>query len=272
MDASLSQSATGEAAGERTQLSSLVTSALVLATAVLLAPLFENLPQAVLGAVVIAAALSLIDVGELRRYWIWRRADAGLAAAALIGVVTSDVLAGLILAVLLSLTLLLARASRPYLAVLGRLPGDRAVYADITRHPDAAQVPGLLVLRLDVPLYFFNATVARSEMLEMIDAESPRPRVVIVDIAATADLDVTTTDTLAQLLTDLEERGVKLSLAQAKGGVRDRLRRTGLLERIGSDRIYLSVGQAVALEREGLTDGPSSEPATGAAADSAEVT
>jgi high affinity sulfate transporter 1 len=252
VDASLSQSATAEAAGSRTQVSSLLTSALVLATALLLAPLFENLPQAVLGAVVIASVLSLIDLTELRRYWAWRRTDALLAAAALIGVASTDVLAGLVIAVLLSLLMMLFRASRPYLAVLGRLPGDRAVYADVQRHPDAAAVPGLLVLRLDAPLYFFNASVTRTEVLALVDGEPTAPRVVIIDIGATGDLDVTATDTLAELLDDLEARGVALSLAQAKGKVRDQLRRTGLLDRIGTSRIHFSVAQAVALESDHL--------------------
>jgi MFS superfamily sulfate permease-like transporter len=154
--------------------------------------------------------------------------------------------------VLLSLLMMLFRASRPYLAVLGRLPGDRAVYADVQRHPDAAAVPGLLVLRLDAPLYFFNASVTRTEVLAILDSELTAPRVVIIDIGATGDLDVTATDTLAELLDDLEARGVALSLAQAKGKVRDQLRRTGLLDRIGTSRIHFSVAQAVALESDHL--------------------
>jgi SulP family sulfate permease len=253
-DASLSQSATAEASGARTQLSALVTSGLVLATALLLAPLFENLAWAVLAAIIIASVLGLIDVGELRRYWAWRRTDALLATVALIGVATTDVLAGLVIAVLLSLLMLLLRASRPYEAVLGRMPGERAVYADLSRHPDAEAIPGLLIVRLDAPLYFFNSSVTRSQILALVDGQPSPPRRVILDVGATADLDVTTTDMLAQLLDDLEERGVALSLAQAKGKVRDRLARTGLLERIGSDGIYLSVAQAVVLEQERVAE------------------
>jgi len=253
-DASLSQSATAETSGARTQLSALVTSGLVLATALLLAPLFENLAWAVLAAIIIASVLSLIDVGELRRYWAWRRTDALLATAALIGVATTDVLAGLVIAVLLSLLMLLLRASRPYVAVLGRMPGDRAVYADLGRHPDADAIPELLIVRLDAPLYFFNSSVTRSEIVALVDGQPSPPRRIILDVGATADLDVTTTDMLAQLLDDLEERGVALSLAQAKGKVRDRLARTGLLERIGSDGIYFSVAQAVALEEDRLAE------------------
>ena len=141
VDASLSQSATAEAAGTRTQLSGLVTAGLVLATALLLAPLFESLPWAVLAAIVIASVLSLIDLDEVRRYWAWRRADAILAVAALIGVATTDVLLGLLIAVLLSLLMLLLRASRPDVVSLGRLPGDRELYADLERNPAAEASP-----------------------------------------------------------------------------------------------------------------------------------
>jgi high affinity sulfate transporter 1 len=252
VDASLSQSATAEAAGQRTQLAGLVTSGLVLATALLLAPIFEPLPWAVLAAIVVTSVLSLIDVGELRRYWAWRRTDALLATAALVGVATTDVLAGLLIAVLLSLLMLLLRASHPYVAVLGRMPGERETFADISRNLDAEPVEGLLVVRLDAPLYFFNASAARSAILSLVDAQPSPPSTVIIDVGATTDLDVTTTDMLVQLLDELEVRGVDLSLAQAKGKVRDRLARTGLLERIGSSEIFFSVAQAVATEQARL--------------------
>ncbi len=249
VDASLSQSATAETAGQRTQLAGLVTSGLVLATALFLAPLFEELPWAVLAAIVVTSMLGLIDLGELKRYWAWRRMDALLAAAALIGVATTDVLAGLVIAVLLSLLMMLLRASHPYVAVLGRLPSDRGTYADLSRNPGAEPVEGLLIVRLDAPLYFFNAGVTRSAIISLVDAQPSTPRVVIVDVGATADLDVTSADTLAQLVDELDARGVDLALAQAKSRVRDRLARTGLLERIGSSDIYFSVAQAVASEQ-----------------------
>jgi MFS superfamily sulfate permease-like transporter len=250
VDASLSQSATAEASGARTQLAGLLTAALVLATAVILAPFFESLPWAVLAAIVIASVVGLIDVGEVRRYWAWRRGDALLAVAALVGVATTDILAGLVIAVLLSLLMLLLRASRPELASLGRMPGHREVYADLSRNPDAEALPDILVVRLDAPLYFFNANDCRAQILARLDGLPERPRLVILDIGATSDLDVTTTDMLGQLHDDLAERGARLVLAQAKGRVRDRLARTGLLDRLGSSGIYFSVAQAVALEQE----------------------
>jgi SulP family sulfate permease len=262
VDASLSQSATGEAAGTRTQLSSLLTAVLVLATAIVLAPLFAPLPQAVLGAIVIASAINLVDIGEMRRYWAWRRSDAALAAVALVGVLITGVLAGLVLAVLLSLSLLLYRASRPYIAELARLAGEPPVYSDRTRHPNAIGVPGVLLARIDAPLYFFNVTVARSQILDLVDAAEPRPGVVIIDIAATGDLDVTSSDMLGQLTTDLEDRAVGLALVQVKGAVRDRLRRTGLIERIGEEHLYRTMAEAVAAEQGRVVAPPGATSST----------
>ncbi len=173
VDASLSQTATAEAAGAQTQASSLVTAALVLATAVLLAPVFKNLPNAVLGAIVIAACIGLMDVPEMRRYWAWRRTDFWIAVVALAGVVLTDVLTGLVIAVLLSVAFLLYRASRPYVAALGRLPGYRNTFGDLQRHPNAEAVPGLVIVRVDAPLYFFNANVAKGQILAVLAATQP---------------------------------------------------------------------------------------------------
>ncbi len=244
-DASLSQTATAEASGAKSQLSSLVTAGLVLATAMVLAPLFQNLPSAVLGAIVIAASLGLMDVGEMRRYWAWRRTDFMIALAAMIGVLLTTVLTGMLVAVMLSVAFVLYKASRPYVAALGRMPGHHATFGDLARHPDAERIPQLVIVRLDAPLYFFNSNVAKAQILELVAARQPEPRGILIDLAATADLDVTTTDMLHDMITDLHARSIEVLLAQVKGPVRDRLRRTGVMEGLGEDRIYLSVGSAV---------------------------
>jgi len=255
-DASVSQTATAETAGAKSQLSSLITSALILATAVLLAPLFKNLPDAVLGAIVIAATLSLIDLGEMRRYWRWRRTDFVIAMTAMVGVLLTSVLAGMMIAVLLSVLFLLYRASRPYAASLGRMPGSRATFADLARHPDAEPIPRLVIVRLDAPLYFFNANVAKAEILEILAGQEVEPRGVLIDLAATADLDVTTTDMLFELVGDLRSRSIEVLVAQVKGTVRDRLRKTGLMTDLGEDRVYLSIGSAVSdFQRRWPSDG-----------------
>jgi high affinity sulfate transporter 1 len=268
VDASLSQTATAESAGTRTQLSSLVTSLLILATALVLAPIFTDLPNAVLGAIVIAAALGLMDWREMRRYWRWRRTDFVVAVTALAGVVAFGVLPGLLVAVALSVSFLLYRASRPYVAALGVLPGAERAFGDVARHPQARPVPGLAIVRVDAPLYFFNANVAHAQILRLVDAADGRPRAVIVDLAATGDLDVTTADMVASLVRDMGERTIILAFSQVRGPVRDRMRRVGLMDALGEDRIYASLEAAVAgLERElALGGAPGPQGAGGAPA------
>jgi high affinity sulfate transporter 1 len=245
VDASFSQSATGEASGNRTQHASLVTAALILATSIVLAPLFRNLPLSVLAAIVIAATLSLVDLAELRRYWAWKRTDFLLALTALGGVVLTTALTGMVIAVVLSLLAILYQASRPYIAVLGRMAGDPPVYADVERHATTTAVADFLILRPNVPLTFVNADVAKDQIFALIDARPDSPRALVLDIGATADLDVATMDMLSALLIELRPRGIELRLSQVRGTVRDRMRRSGLMTSIGEDRCFLSTDAAV---------------------------
>ena len=245
VDASLSSTATADEAGARTQMSSIITALLIIVTLLVLAPLFRNLPNAVLAAIVIASVIGLMDVGEMKRFWRSNRMDFVLALVALFGVLTTDVLTGLMIAVFLSLVIILYRASRPYLAVLGKVPGQAATYTDVARHPENELVAGLLIVRLDAPLYFLNANVARGQILDLVKASQPAPRAVLFDLGATADLDVASMDMLANLVTELEEAGSDVLLAQVRGGVRDRLRKSGIMAEIGENRVYLSVAAAV---------------------------
>ena len=245
VDASLSSTATADEAGARSQLSSIVTAALIIVTVIVLAPLFHNLPTAILGAIVIASVIGLMDVAELRRYYASSRVDFVLAMVALLGVISTDVLTGLIIAVFLSLVIILYRASRPYVAVLGKAPGQGAAYGDIARHPENLRVPGLLIVRLDAPLYFLNANVARGQILDLISASQPAPVAVLFDLGASADLDIASLDMLKNLVVELGEIGIDVLLAHVHGGVRDRLRQTSLMAEINEDHVYLSVGAAV---------------------------
>jgi high affinity sulfate transporter 1 len=245
VDASLSSTATADEAGARTQLSSIVTAALVIVTVIVLAPLFYNLPNAVLAAIVITSVIGLMDVAELRRYYTSNRVDFVLAMVALLGVISTDVLTGLIIAVFLSLVIILYRASRPHVAVLGKAPGQVAVFGDIARHPENLAVPGLLIVRLDAPLYFLNANVARGQVFNLISSTQPAPKAVLFDLGASADLDIASLDMLRTLVVELDEIGVDVLLAQVRGSVRDRLRQASLMAEIGEDRIYLSVAAAV---------------------------
>jgi MFS superfamily sulfate permease-like transporter len=244
IDMSLSSTASGEAAGERTQLSSLVSAGVILAVVLFLAPLLKNLPSAVLGAIVLSSILGLFNVAELKRYYAQRKTDFALATTALVGVISTDVMTGLMIAVLLSLVMLLYRASRPYIAVLGKRPDAPGQYIDVSRHQDAEYVPGLVILRLDAPLYFFNANVARTQILTRLKSDPP-PQAILLDLGASADLDIGTSDMLQALTSDLRDAKTDLLFAQVRGSVRDRMRLTGLLEHIGEEHIYMTVDAAV---------------------------
>jgi high affinity sulfate transporter 1 len=263
VDASFSQSATAESAGARTQVSSLITAGLVLATAIVLAPIFRTLPIAVLAAIVIASVVGLVDLGELRRYYAWKRTDFLLAMTALVGVVSTTALTGMAIAVALSLFAILYQASRPYIAVLGRIPGTPPVFADADRHPTAEPIEGFLLLRPNVPLTFVNADVAKDQIVALVRAQPAGLRALIIDIGATADLDVATTDMLAALVTELRGAEVELRLAQVRGSVRDRMRRTGLVDLIGEANWFLSDEAAVAAPFADSETAPLAQPLAG---------
>ena len=147
----------------------------IIITLLALAPLFHNLPNAVLGAIVIASVIGLMDVPELKRFYGSNRIDFVLAMVAMFGVLTTDVLTGLLIAVFLSLLIILYRASRPHLAVLGKVPGQTATYGDVARHPENVHVPGLLIVRLDAPRYFLNATWPGQDPISRLPSRRPRP-------------------------------------------------------------------------------------------------
>jgi sulfate permease, SulP family len=246
VDASVGSMATAEAAGVRTQVSSLLVAALLLLTLLFLGPLFANLPQSILAAVIITAVISLVDFAEWRRYVRWRRTDAFLALVAALGVLLTDVLIGLVVAALLSVLILLYSASQPTIAILGRLRTGHHNFVDVERNADAAPVEGLLILRLDTPLYYFNATAVSDRVLRMVDAADDLPRAVLLDIEATIELDVTTSDALYELVGALEDRGTRLVVVHAKGAVRDRMDRVGLVRRLGPEGMYRTETIAVA--------------------------
>ena len=245
VDASLSVSATADEGGAKTQLSALVTAAMVLLTLVLLSPIFRTLPDAVLGCIVIAAVVGLMNVNELKRYYNSNRSDFVLAVTALFGVLFTDVLEGLVIAVTLSLVIILYRASRPYVARLGQVPGQPDTYTDLARHPENQSITGLLIVRLDAPLYFLNANVARGQFMEMINESRTKPKAILIDLGASADLDIASLDMLNSLVIELGEMNIEVYLAQVRGGVRDRLRKAGIIADIGEDHIFRGVGAAV---------------------------
>jgi MFS superfamily sulfate permease-like transporter len=154
-------------------------------------------------------------------------------------------LSGLLIAVFLSVVVVVYRASRPYLAELGRIPSQPGEYGSLDRHPENERIHGLLIVRLDAPLFFANANVARSQILKLVAATDPPPKAVLFDISASSTLDITSIDMLRSLVSDLEGYGVETLLAQARGPVRDKLRISGLMEIIGENHIYMSLESGV---------------------------
>ena len=229
----------------RTQLASVVTALLLLFTLVTRPGILGFIPLEVLAAVVIVSVSHLLNRHELRRFYRSRRIDFVLAIVALLSVLFMGILPGLMLAVFLSLLIVLYQTSRPHIAVLGKIPHHNA-YGDIEQNPDAELIPGLLIVRPDVPLYFANASEAHSQIRTLISEYEQTIDVLIIDLGASADLDIASTDMLMNLVAELRDQDIRFLIADAKSATRDRLDHTGLLERIGEGNIYLRVPEAVA--------------------------
>ena len=243
VDVSLSRSSVADEAGARTQVAGLVNAALIFITILALTPLFHDLPEAALGAVVIFAIAHLIDVGEFKRLYRVRKQDFGLAVVCMMGVLIVDVLPGLIIAVVLSLFVLLYRVSRPHTATLGRVAED--AYRDIERYPEAETIAGLVIFRFDAELFFANANVFRDRVRQLLAASEPPATALLIDAEGITDLDTSAADILAELWSELASTGVELLMARVHGPVRDMLHRSGLEESIGPDRIYATVRAGV---------------------------
>ena len=249
VDASLSRSATADAAGVKTQVSNLLALALVLITIVALSPLFKNLPDAALAALIIVSVAGLVDIHELRRLYGLDKADFMLAVISLTGVLLLGILEGLGLAVFAGIIALVRRGQRPNIAVLGRVTGEEDEdygFRDVARHRRAETFPGLVIFRFQAELFFANANFFRDQIREII-AEAEAPVIaVLVDASAISHIDTTGTDMLTELVSELAESDTEFLLARVTGPTRDTLRRSGLEDTLGSGRFYPTVRAAVA--------------------------
>ena len=210
-----------ESAGAKTQLTGVV-GALCIALLLVFAPtLLQNLPNAALGAVVISACISLVDVKSVVRLYHLRRGEFWLSIACFLGVALIGVIQGIFIAIALALLGFIWRAWRPYDAVLGRVDGLKG-YHDVTRYPEARRVPGLVLFRWDAPLFFANAEVFREHVLQAI-ADAPTPtKWVVVAAEPVTDIDITAAEALSALDDDLAKFGIELCFAEMKDPVKDR--------------------------------------------------
>jgi high affinity sulfate transporter 1 len=244
ISSSSSRTPVAVAAGARSQLTPLV-GAVTIALLLVIAPgALRDLPLPMLAAIVITAAIGLIDVAAVRRLWRVRRSEFVLWLAAFLGVALLGVLVGIFIAILLSLADFVRRAWRPHDAVLGR-EDELKGYHDIDRHPSARLIPGLLLYRFDAPLFFANAGYFRRRVRRLVVEAAQPVHWVVVAAEPITDVDTTAADTLHQLLQELRQEGVTLAFAELKGPVKDRLLRYGLFDAVGPDRFFPTVGTAV---------------------------
>ncbi|MFI7707571.1 sulfate permease [Nonomuraea sp. NPDC049480] len=240
-----SRTALADAAGGRTQMYSLVALAAVVVVVLFAGPLLADFPTAALGAIVIYAAIRLIDVAAFRRLAAFRRSELLLALAAFAGVLVFDILYGVLLAVALSVAEMLARVARPHDAILGIVPGLAGMH-DVDDYPDARTIPGLVVYRYDSPLFFANAQDFRRRALAAVDEHEGPVSWFVLNAEANVEVDTTALDAVESLRAELARRGVVFAMARVKQDLRTSLDAFGLAEAIGEDFLFPTLPTAVA--------------------------
>jgi sulfate permease, SulP family len=249
----------GDAIGSRMQLYSLVAAAAVLLTTLFLGPVLATFPLAALGAVVVFAALRLIDFRELRRIARFRRSELFLALATTAAVLIFDVLYGIAVAVGLSILDLLRRIARPHDGILGFVPGLAGMH-DIDDYATGRQMPGLLVYRYDAPLFFANAEDFKRRALASVDAAKFPAEWFLLNAEANTEVDLTAVDALEEVRRILTARGIVFALARVKMDLRDDLAPTGFLDRIGEDKVFMTLPTAVNAYQEWYAARHGSDP------------
>ncbi|HET6920908.1 MAG TPA: sulfate permease [Jiangellaceae bacterium] len=244
VSSSASRTVIADALGNKSQLYSLIALGAVLATLLVGRTVLAAFPSAALGAIVVYAALRLIEVSEFRRIGAFRRSELVLALATTAAVLLLGVLYGVLAAVGLSILNLLRRVARPHDGVLGYVPGLAGMH-DIDDYPDATLVPGLVVYRYDAPLCFANAENFRQRALAAVDASPTPVEWFMLNAEANVEVDITAIDTVEELRAELDRRGIVFAMARVKQDMRADLAAAGLVERVGDDRIFPTLPTAV---------------------------
>jgi high affinity sulfate transporter 1 len=244
ISSSASRTPVAEAAGARTQLAGVV-GALAIALLLVAAPtVLQNLPSTALAAVVIAAAIGLVEVADLRRIYRIQRWEFWLSMTCFASVAVFGAVPGIGIAVVIAVIEFLWDGWRPHSAVLGRVERVKG-YHDISRYPQASRIPGLVLFRWDAPLFFANAELFRDRVLGAV-ASSPTPvRWVVVAAEPVTSVDVTAADIVAELDDSLDAEGIELCFAEMKDPVKDKLKRFELFARFGAETFYATLDEAV---------------------------
>jgi MFS superfamily sulfate permease-like transporter len=244
ISSSSSRTPVAEAAGAKTQLSGVV-GALAVALLLIAAPnLMRYVPNSALAAVVIAAAIGLFEITDLKRIYRIQQWEFWLAMVCFVGVAVFGAITGICIAVVIAIIEFLWDGWRPHFAVLGHVDDVRGFH-DIKRYPNAARIPGLLLFRWDAPLFFANSELFQERLLQAVE-ESPTPvRRIVVAAEPVTSVDVTSADMLLELIRVLNERGITLHFAEMKDPVRDKLKRFELMELVGAERFHPTIDSAV---------------------------
>jgi len=240
----MSQSLVNEGGGARTPLSGALAAGIILVVVLFFSHLLRALPQPVLAAIVLIAVAGLFQAAELKHLWHSSRSEFVVAGAALLGVLSSGLLRGVMIGAFISLVQLLRRAARPHVAFLGRIPGTRR-FSDRERHRDNELIPGVLVFRPEADLVYFNIDSVRDCIADRVHRESPPPQLVVLDLSAAPYVDFQSAHALAALADELRALGIKLQAVEVRSAVRDRLRREGLDARLGGIDRFTSVADVV---------------------------
>ena len=245
---SLSKTAAAAQAGSRSQVTGLAAAGLVVVVLVAFTWVLADLPQAVLSAIVIAAVWGLMDVPALRRYYRVRRADFVAATVGIAAVVVLGPLPGLGIAIAVSLLVIIYRSSSPRIEVLGKISDEKAAWGRVRDHPDRRPVAGVIVVRLDAPLFWANTTAIEDRLLTEV-GKWPETKALVLDLEATTQLDTTSADVLAHLADELARRDVSLYLARVLHRVEAVLDRSGFVEVVGPEHFWHSISQCVRAAR-----------------------
>jgi sulfate permease, SulP family len=247
----MSQSLVNEGGGARTPLSGAAAAVILLLVTLFLSHLLRALPQPVLAAVVLVAVAGLFQAAALKHLWRASRSEFAVAIAALAGVLASGLLRGVLIGAVLSLVLLIRRASRPHVAFLGRIPGTRR-FSDLERNPDNEAIPEVLIFRVESGLLYFNVDHVRDTVMERVRSETSSPRLVICDLTTSPHVDLYAAQVLGELATELGAADIRMQLVEARASVRDTLRAEGLEKKLGNiDRLSSIVDVVDAFQKQG---------------------
>jgi len=241
---SMSSTAVNDRAGAKSQFSSLAAAGMVLITLVALMRLFHNLPEAVLGAIVIYAVARMMKVNELKRFYQFHVDEFAQAMLALLGVIIVGILPGLAIAIVLSLLRFIWGASHLSVSRLGPVPGREHSYGNIERPAERSPIQGLEILRLNGPLFFANALRFRNEVRALLSGSNPL-KAILINLHANFGIDLSSTDMLLGLVAEAKKTNTEILFAELQDPVRQMFRRSGLLDRIGEDRIFPTVDDGV---------------------------